>query len=389
MADRAVDVYVQIVGQDFLAGSLWFHRGRGAESATFAYEPAYLASRGRTRSTRRCPWSGPAPDAAAARDLQRLLGLRSRQLGQDVGRQRQADSTAPSEADYLLEVRDDLRQGSLRFARPGHREFHRRRGSDRVPRAHRPPEAAGDLGPGRARWRHSGRARGATRSGGSLGGARPKAHVVGPNGRIAIAKFPRADDDECERRGLGGGRPRARPAGRPGYGRQHSPYRRRQVGADRRPLRSRRRGTSRLRQRDDPPRGAGRRAEVLPRPGEAIEEQSDRVTSDLQELWRRIAFSILVSNTDDHLRNHGFLRLSSGGWSLSPAFDINPNPARGRKQLATSIDGRSPEASLETLFGVADLFGIDDAELRTTIGRASAATSEMAGGCRGAGARSG
>ena len=46
---------------------------------------------------------------------------------------------------------------------------------------------------------------------------------------------------------------------------------------------------------------------------------------DLREIWRRIVFSIAVSNTDDHLRNHGFL-LSKAGWRLSPAYDINPNP---------------------------------------------------------------
>ncbi|MCU7512348.1 MAG: HipA domain-containing protein [Ignavibacteria bacterium] len=47
------------------------------------------------------------------------------------------------------------------------------------------------------------------------------------------------------------------------------------------------------------------------------------VTADLEELWRRIVFSICISNTDDHLRNHGFL-LTEKGWLLSPAFDINP-----------------------------------------------------------------
>jgi len=46
---------------------------------------------------------------------------------------------------------------------------------------------------------------------------------------------------------------------------------------------------------------------------------------DIEQLWRRIVFSILTSNTDDHLRNHGFL-LTSQGWKLSPAFDLNPNP---------------------------------------------------------------
>jgi len=49
-----------------------------------------------------------------------------------------------------------------------------------------------------------------------------------------------------------------------------------------------------------------------------------RINQDLEELWRRIVFSICVSNTDDHLRNHGFI-LSSEGWTLSPAYDINAN----------------------------------------------------------------
>lgn len=51
--------------------------------------------------------------------------------------------------------------------------------------------------------------------------------------------------------------------------------------------------------------------------------QGANVDADLEELWRRIVFSICVSNSDDHLRNHGFI-LTSLGWVLSPAFDINP-----------------------------------------------------------------
>lgn len=52
---------------------------------------------------------------------------------------------------------------------------------------------------------------------------------------------------------------------------------------------------------------------------EAIEEHSPSAAVDLRELWRRMVFSRLISNTDDHLRNHGFLRTSTAGWSLSPA----------------------------------------------------------------------
>ena len=51
-----------------------------------------------------------------------------------------------------------------------------------------------------------------------------------------------------------------------------------------------------------------------------------KVNENLEELFRRIAFNVAVSNCDDHLRNHGFL-YSTNGWTLSPAFDLTPNPA--------------------------------------------------------------
>ena len=57
---------------------------------------------------------------------------------------------------------------------------------------------------------------------------------------------------------------------------------------------------------------------------EFIQNNGANIAGDLEQLWRRIVFSICVSNTDDHLRNHGFL-LSEHGWILSPAFDLNPN----------------------------------------------------------------
>ena len=56
---------------------------------------------------------------------------------------------------------------------------------------------------------------------------------------------------------------------------------------------------------------------------EFIQRNGANVDQDLEQLWRRIIFSICVTNTDDHLRNHGFL-LTNNGWILSPAYDINP-----------------------------------------------------------------
>ncbi len=56
---------------------------------------------------------------------------------------------------------------------------------------------------------------------------------------------------------------------------------------------------------------------------EFISRNGANMQNNLEELWRRIVFYICVSNTDDHLRNHGFL-LTEGGWILSPAYDMNP-----------------------------------------------------------------
>ena len=58
---------------------------------------------------------------------------------------------------------------------------------------------------------------------------------------------------------------------------------------------------------------------------EVIEAESNDPGRDLEELFRRLVFAILTSNTDDHLRNHGFLRWAVG-WDLAPAYDMNPDP---------------------------------------------------------------
>lgn len=69
------------------------------------------------------------------------------------------------------------------------------------------------------------------------------------------------------------------------------------------------------------------------------------IESDLKELWQRIVFNIFVSNTDDHLRNHGFI-LTDKGWILSPAFDINPNEDGAGLSLNISLDDNSQDLDL-------------------------------------------
>lgn len=106
---------------------------------------------------------------------------------------------------------------------------------------------------------------------------------------------------------------------------------------------------------------------------EVIERHSPRASEDLRELWRRIAFSILISNTDDHLRNHGFLRLGAG-WSLSPAFDLNPDPSPGRKRLSTAIDLDDTTASIDTLMSVAGHVRLSDVDARRVLREVADAT---------------
>ncbi len=80
------------------------------------------------------------------------------------------------------------------------------------------------------------------------------------------------------------------------------------------------------------------------------------IESDLRELWQRIVFNIFVSNTDDHLRNHGFI-LTDKGWILSPAFDINPNEDGAGLSLNISLDDNSLD--LDLTLEVADYFRLN------------------------------
>jgi serine/threonine-protein kinase HipA len=93
----------------------------------------------------------------------------------------------------------------------------------------------------------------------------------------------------------------------------------------------------------------------------------------------------LISNTDDHLRNHGFLRTSTAGWSLSPAFDLNPNPEGTNKHLATAIDENNTRASLATALEVADSFRVSDEQAREIVAEVSDATARWREVARAAG----
>jgi serine/threonine-protein kinase HipA len=84
-------------------------------------------------------------------------------------------------------------------------------------------------------------------------------------------------------------------------------------------------------------------------------KQGAQPEADLEQLWRRIVFSICVSNADDHLRNHGFL-LTPQGWALSPAYDLNPDPYADGLKLNISEADNAQDLSLA--LEVADYFRV-------------------------------
>ena len=100
---------------------------------------------------------------------------------------------------------------------------------------------------------------------------------------------------------------------------------------------------------------------------DALRAYGSTVQTDIDELWRRIAFSILITNVDDHLRNHGFLHVDRGQWRLAPAFDINPFPDRVRELKTWISEETGPEASIAALLSVRSYFQISTERAREIL----------------------
>jgi serine/threonine-protein kinase HipA len=356
--------------EDVLAGRLWSHRSRGKESATFSYDNDYLARPGAYALDPTLPLSagpqqtpaghatfGAFSDCAPDRWGRRLIQRRERQRAKAEDR----SERSIGEIDYLLGVRDDMRQGALRFRDPENGTFLAAE-RDGVPDLVELPRLLGAAERLERDEAEEPDLEMLLHGGSSLGGARPKAHVRDQNGRVAIAKFPRDSSDEWDM--MRWESAALSLAERAGIAVPH--FSLHQIGdkpvliVDRFDRHEERRigyvsAMSMLEAKDG---DEGSYLEIA----DVIERHSVQAATDLSELWRRIAFSILISNTDDHLRNHGFLRTSSAGWSLSPAFDLNPNPRPGPKYLTTAIDVSETAASIETLVDVAPYFRLTESE---------------------------
>jgi len=224
--------------------------------------------------------------------------------------------------------------------------------------------------------------------GSSLGGARPKASVIDQHGHLAIAKFPKETDDYSIETWEEIALRLARLAG------ITTPEHRLVDVAGKAVLLSRRfdrQGSTRLpflsamamMGAKDGTRGS------YPEIVDALARHGARAKADAQELYRRVAFNVLISNVDDHLRNHGFLWLGSAGWSLSPAYDLNPVPTDLKARvLTTNIDLDEGTCSIDLLEGAAGHFGLGLAAARSIIKDVAQATSSWRAVARDVGVRS-
>jgi serine/threonine-protein kinase HipA len=375
MADEGAEVVVQIGGEDVHAGRLWSHRRGASESATFAYDPAYLARpdayqldpalqlvAGQQQTPTGLKIFGAFSDSAPDRWGRRVIARNAEQAGGD-GR---GGRRSFGEIDYLLGVRDDMRQGALRFRDPTRGVFLADEKTG-IPPLVDLPELLGAADRLERDEASEEQLRMLLRGGSSLGGARPKANVLLADGRVAIAKFPSADDDHDVIRWEAVALGLARAAGiEVADWRLHLADDKPVLLIDRFDRAAAKRvgyvSAMTMLEATDGTRGSYLEIAAV------VEDTSPTTTGDLHQLWRRIAFSTLASNTDDHLRNHGFLRRTSAGWSLAPAFDLNPDPEPGPKHFATSIDGGDDRSSAETLMSVIDDFRLSREEAIATLG---------------------
>jgi serine/threonine-protein kinase HipA len=212
--------------------------------------------------------------------------------------------------------------------------------------------------------------------GSSLGGARPKASVREKDGHLAIAKFPRRDDETNTVIWESVALTLARKAGIPVPDARVEAVAKKPVLLLRRFDRDSKRripflsAMSMLGAWDNESHSY---LEIV----DALRQHGATPKPDIEALWRRIVFNILISNTDDHLRNHGFLYHGSDGWCLSPAYDLNPVPTDIKPRiLTTAINEDDGTASLAPAMSVAKYFELDAAKARAIAKQVGKAVSK-------------
>ena len=366
--ETEVLVYVDIAGTPHLAGRLWARTRKGRESATFEYdpgwieyadrfslEPALTLGRGPFHTPAGKPLFGTLGDSAPDRWGRVLMRRAERRRAATAGE----TPCTLMEIDYLLMVDDETRLGALRFAREGG-PFLSEQGATRIPPLIDLPQLLSAAEHVADDTDSVDDLRLLLAPGSSLGGARPKASVRDRDGHLAIAKFPHKDDEintvlwEAVALTLAAKAGISVPDWRLERVANKSVLLLRRFdraqGRQRIPFLS---AMSMLGASDNESHSYLEFVDVLRRYGANAKQ-------DIHALWRRIIFNILISNTDDHLRNHGFLYVGPDGWRLAPAYDLNPVPTDIRPRvLTTAIDLDDGSASLDLAMSVIGYFELN------------------------------
>lgn len=387
MSEPAAIVDIERDGRIHRVGRLWVTASRGRESATFEYddrwlrnperfalEPALELHPGPFQTRVGQLMFGALGDSAPDRWGRNLIARAER-------RHAEAEKRRPRtlrEIDYLLAVNDEVRQGALRFAVTEDGPYVAEAiGAESVPPLVNLPrllsatdavlddeESAEDL-------------RLLLDPGASLGGARPKASVRDSDRSLLIAKFPAKTDPynlvvwEAVALEL------ARRAG------IDVPASRLERVLDRDVLlihRFDRKNGSRIPflSAMSALGASDRETHSYMEIADALRPYAAAAREDLAALWRRVIFNVLISNTDDHLRNHAFVYVGRDGWRLAPAYDINPVPTDIKPRMLSTSIAEDPDltASLELALEVADHFGLKPDDARRVVGEVYRAVRE-------------
>ena len=394
MAD--FEVHIDLNGRTRQVGLARSNRVRGSETVIFEYgaawlndperfslEPALTLTRGAFAPPAGKTIFGSIGDSAPDTWGRRLMQRAERRLAERESR----TVRTLTETDYLLGVADEARLGALRFRWVSEEVFQAPthvgvpalielgRLLEITERILRDEETDEELqiifAPGS-----------------SLGGTRPKASVIDQRGRLSIAKFPKETDDHSvetwEEIAL-------RLAGR---ARIATPLHELIRVAGKAVMLSRRfdrHGAARIpflsamamMGAKDGERGS------YPEIVDALARHGAQAKTDAHALYRRVVFNVLISNVDDHLRNHGFLWLGKSGWSLSPAYDLNPVPTDLKARvLTTNIDLDEGTCSIDLLEAASELFGLSLPRARAIIKEVATVTATWRDTAKEVGARS-
>jgi serine/threonine-protein kinase HipA len=202
----------------------------------------------------------------------------------------------------------------------------------------------------------------------SLGGMRPKCTVLDENGRLAIGKFPSVGDNRSVTRGEVLALRLARRAGIEAAAARIVVMNGTAVALierfDRTSEHARIHYLSAASMLQASREADHSYAEIA----DVIRSKCVAPTQDVQQLWRRMLFNLLITNVDDHLQNHGFLYAGNGQWRLAPAFDVNPFPDKDRESKTWLSPDTGPVDSLQMLLDHAAYFSLSADAARQALG---------------------